>query len=119
MSAAQTEEHSDARAPYDAIHRLAERQLELAGEGRYTEVVQLSRQSAQLLAGLGSPRPPGARDALERALALQRRITIELHHHREAILINLRRIELTRRAARGYGSSLSSDPSRTQIRVEV
>jgi hypothetical protein len=116
VSAAQAQESS--AAAYDAIIRLAERELELAGEGRYAEVRQLSRQSAQILAGLGPIRPPGARDALERALALQRRISIELLRHREAILINARRIELSKRAAHGYGSSLPAALNRPRIRVD-
>jgi hypothetical protein len=99
-------------APYAALRRLAERELELAGEGRYNEMAQLGCQRAQIVASL-PPRPPAAaRDILERALALQRRVTIELFHRRERVLLSLRRVEHSKRAARGYGGALAGSPSR-------
>lgn len=94
-------------APYEAIVRLAERELELAGEGRYTEMAQLGHQRDALLASLPSPPPQSARDALTRALLIQRRVSIELIQRREAVLISLRRLELRARAARGYGDSMA------------
>lgn len=98
----------DETAPYEAIVRLAERELELAGEGRYDEIAQLAHQRAQLLATLPTPPPSSARDPLERALMVQRRVTIELLRQQEEVLLGLRRVELSRRTARGYGDSLGA-----------
>jgi hypothetical protein len=98
-------------APYEAIVRLAERELELAGEGRYDEIAQLAHQRAQLLAALPTPPPLCARDALERALMMQRRVTIELLRRQEEVLLGLRRVELSRRTARGYGDSIGAPRS--------
>jgi hypothetical protein len=93
-------------APYEALVRIAELQLELAGDGRYTEMAQLSKQRAALLRALPKPAPSAARDTLERALALQRRVTIELLRRREQVLLSLRRVEISKRAAHGYARAL-------------
>ncbi len=103
---------------YEAILRLTELELELVGEGRYSEVSQLQRQRTQILEGLSRPRPAGARELLERSLAMQTRVSIELLRRREQILIGLRRIELSSRAARGYGRSLPQPRGRHQIHTE-
>ena len=62
--AAQATAVTDDAAPYEAIVRLAERELELAGEGRYEEIAQLGRERAQLLAALPAAPPSIAREAL-------------------------------------------------------
>jgi hypothetical protein len=99
---------TDDAAPYEAIVRLAERELELAGEGRYDEIAQLARERAQLLAALPAAPPSIAREALERALEVQRRVTVELLHRHEEVLLGLRRIELSRRTAREYGDPIGA-----------
>jgi len=95
-------------APYEAIVALAERELELAADGAYAEMAQLAAQRDQLLAILPVPAPPAARDALTRALLIQRRVTIELLRRREQVLLSARRVELQKRTARGYGGALAS-----------
>ena len=96
--------------PYEAVVGMAERELELAVLGRYTEMAQLAHQREQLLAILPSPPPANARDPLSRALLIQRRVSIELLRAREHVLLALRRIELTRRTAHGYGRSTGEQP---------
>ena len=103
---------------YSAILHLTELELELIGEGRYTEAAQLRQQRAQIMDGLSTPRPPQARELLERALALQKRISIELMRRREQVLLSLRRIDLSRRAATGYGRSLPEQPQSQRIHTE-
>ncbi|MGA2470942.1 MAG: hypothetical protein ABSG64_09660 [Solirubrobacteraceae bacterium] len=96
-----------ALAPYAALIRIAELELELAGEGRYVEIAQLDRQRQQVLRSLPAKPPRGARDYLERALAIQRRVTIELLRRREQVLLSLRRLELGTRTARGYARTMA------------
>jgi hypothetical protein len=103
-----------ALAPYEALVRIAERELELAGEGRYDELAQLSRQRAAVMRALPKPAPALARDPLERALALQRRVSIELLRRREQVLLSLRRVEISKRAASGYARAM---PARRRERV--
>ncbi len=95
-------------APYDGLRRIAEAQLELAGEGRYSEMAQLSGQWQELIGRLPQPAPAVARERLEQALALQRRVTIELLRRREQVLLSLRRVEMSQRAATAYARSLPS-----------
>lgn len=100
--------------PYEALVRIAELELELTGAGRYSEVAQLRRQRREIMRSLPHPAPAGAREPLERALALQRRVTIELLRRREQVLLSLRRVEMSKRAAHGYARSL---PQRRRERV--
>jgi hypothetical protein len=109
---------ASALAPYEALVRITERQLELAGQGRYAEMAQLSGQRAELMRRLPRPAPREAREVLERALAMQRRLTIELLRRREQVLLSLRRVEMSKRAARGYARSLPAARS-TRVLARV
>jgi hypothetical protein len=93
-------------ASYDALVRIGEQELDLISERRYHEAAQLAAQRTIVMRSLPHPAPPGAYERLERALALQRRIKIELLRSREAVLIALRRVELGKRAAGGYARTL-------------
>jgi len=92
----------DALAPYRALVRIAELELELASDRRYDEIAQLAPQRAQVMSMLPHPAPIAAREILERALAVERRAKIELLRRREQVLLSLRGIELHRRTADGY-----------------
>jgi hypothetical protein len=92
-----------ASTPYDALLELIERELELAGEGRFDEVAELAASRELLTGSLPAAPPASARPALERAALLQQRLTIELLRGREAVLLELAQIERGWRAARGYG----------------
>jgi hypothetical protein len=93
-------------APYAALVRIAERGLELAEERRYDEIAQLSGQRAQIVRGLPARPPREARELLMRALTVQRRMTTEMIGRREQVLLTLRRVELSKRAANGYGNAV-------------
>jgi hypothetical protein len=95
-------------APYDALVRIAEQELELVSERRYSEASQLATQRAQVMRMLPHPPVAGAREPLERALALQRRVSVELLQRREQVLLALRRTEMSKRTAQGYARSLPS-----------
>jgi len=58
--------------PYEAILELAERELELAGDGRIEDLRALAEEWDQLTAGLPARPPASARRPLERAAALHR-----------------------------------------------
>jgi len=107
-------ESDAALAPYKALVRIAKLELELAGEGRYSEIAQLAAQHAQVMQALPATAPRAAREQLERALAMQRRVSVELLRRREQVLLSLRRIELAMRTAQGYGRTL---PARQAERV--
>jgi len=95
-----------ARDPYEALAELADRELELAGLGRYDAVLALARERDAIIARLPASPPPHARATLERAALTQERVSIELMRGQAQILFGLRRIEHVRRVARGYRRSV-------------
>jgi hypothetical protein len=105
-------------APYAALVRLAEVGLRLAEERRYDEIAQLAAQRAQIARALPAKPPAEAREMLDRALQLQRRMTTDLIGRREQVVLALRRVELSKRAAHGYGQSVAGTRSeRVQARA--
>jgi hypothetical protein len=99
--------------PYETLVELAERELELLGEGRYEELGVLHRERAALIATLPATAPPEAAPALERAALLGRSVMVEIMRRREAILLELATLEQARRMARGYS------PPRPRARIEA
>jgi hypothetical protein len=89
-------------APYETLARIVERELELIGEGRFDEFQALSAERAALVATLPASPPACARPALERAALLQRRVAIEIMRQREAMVLELAKLEQVRRTAEGY-----------------
>jgi hypothetical protein len=89
-------------APYETLARIVERELELIGEGRLDELDALKAERAALVASLPERPPACARPALERAALLQRRVAIEIMRRREAVVLELARLEQVRRTAEGY-----------------
>jgi hypothetical protein len=89
-------------APYEALARSIERELELIGEGRFHELAGLHAERAALLEGLPEAPPVKAYPALQRAALLNKRLEIEILRYREALLLDLANVELVARTARGY-----------------
>ena len=89
-------------AAYHRLGELLERELELAGQGRFDLLAPLEQERDQLIAELPLDPPAAARGALERALALRHRLTVELLRGREELLAELGRLEHGRRVAQGY-----------------
>jgi hypothetical protein len=88
--------------PYEILVALIERELMLVGEGRWDELPALNAERDELLATLPAAAPEEARDALERARAVQSRVTTEIMRHRELILLESATVQRASRAARGY-----------------
>jgi hypothetical protein len=90
--------------PYAAILELAERELQLARDGRIEDLRSLAPQWDALTADLPEQPPASARTPLERATALHERTSATLQCLREALLCDLRTTARASRAAHGYAS---------------
>jgi hypothetical protein len=88
--------------PYAAILELAERELQLARDGRIEDLRSLGPRWDELTANLPEPPPPYARGALERAAALHERTSATLMCLREALLCDVRTAARASRTAHGY-----------------
>ncbi len=88
--------------PYAAILELAERELQLARDGRIEDLRSLASEWDELTADLPAQPPPAARGPLERAAVLHERTSATLQCLREALLCDLRTTARASRAARGY-----------------
>ncbi len=88
--------------PYTALLELAERELQLARDGRIEDLRSLAGEWEQLTADLPEQPPPAARGPLERAAVLHERTSATLQCLREALLCDLRTTARASRAARGY-----------------
>jgi hypothetical protein len=89
-------------APYELLAETFERELELVGEGRLDEVAQVAADREALIATLPASPPASARQALERAQLMSKRVTIEIIRRRDAVLAELDRLAQVDRTARGY-----------------
>jgi hypothetical protein len=106
---------ADDTAPYEALARSIERELELVGEGRFDELAQLHAERAALITTLPAVPPAHARPALQRAALMNKRVEIEILRCREALLLDLASVERVGRAARGYAPPRESGVSGHQI----
>jgi hypothetical protein len=88
--------------PYETLVALTERELMLVGEGRWEELSELEAERAALISTLPATPPADARDALERASAIQSRVTTEIMRRREHALVEQAAVQRASRAARGY-----------------
>jgi hypothetical protein len=98
-------------APYETLARNIERELELVGEGRFVEVAALQAEREALIATLPHVPPAVARPALQRAALMSKRVEIEFHRYREALLLELAHTRRVGRAARGYAPPRESHPN--------
>jgi hypothetical protein len=90
--------------PYEAILELAERELQLARDGRIEDLRSLAPQWDTLTAGLPEQPPPSARAPLERAAALHERTSATLQCLSEGLLCDLRTTARASRTAHGYAN---------------
>jgi hypothetical protein len=91
-----------AAAPYEKLLELIEHELQLAGEGRFEELEQAAATRVAHVDTLPATPPVSARSALERAVLMQQRLTIEVLRGREALLLAVAAVERGKRAASGY-----------------
>jgi hypothetical protein len=101
---------ADDAAPYEALARSIERELELIAEGRLDELAALHTERAALIGSLPATPPSGARPALQRAALLNRRVEAELLRHRDALLADVATVEQVGRTARGYAPPRDARP---------
>ncbi len=102
LATASTTEIEASLDPYAAILELAERELQLARDGRIEDLRSLAPQWDALTAGLPERPPASARTPLERAAALHERTSATLQCMREALLCDLRTTVRASRTAHGY-----------------
>jgi hypothetical protein len=89
-------------APYEALARMVERELELIGEGRFDELESVKDERAALIESLPATPPACARPALQRAVLMHKRLDIEITRRREALVLEFANTERVTRTARGY-----------------
>jgi hypothetical protein len=87
---------------YEALAELAGRELELVSAGAIDELPGLHAERAALIAKLPAIAPAAARPALERAAALQARVTALLGESVHERGTELRKLSHGRTAVRGY-----------------
>jgi hypothetical protein len=87
---------------YDALADFAQRELDLVSAGAMERLPELRAQRSALVATLPGTPPADARPALERAAALQSRVTAALEERLQATGAELRRLTQGRTAVRGY-----------------
>jgi hypothetical protein len=88
--------------PYAQLAAMLERQLELAGHGRWEELQVLGDACATLIAQLPAVPPASAAAELRRASLIQARLEIELARGHQALLAASAAIDSGRRALDGY-----------------
>jgi hypothetical protein len=92
---------------YEMLANIAERELELVTTGAIDALPPLHARREALVASL-PPRPPAwARNALERAAAVQSQVTSELEARKAAVAAELGRLGRGRTAVRGYTPPLA------------
>lgn len=94
-------------SPWLDLLALAERERELAAEGRWDELVHAGAERAALAASL-PPAPPAARPVLERIAAVQQDLTAALLSARADTLRDLGTVRRGRGAVRGYAGGAAA-----------
>ncbi|HLJ03331.1 MAG TPA: hypothetical protein VKT31_07810 [Solirubrobacteraceae bacterium] len=98
-------------APYEQLLALGVCGLELARDGRLSELAACQEARIELIGRLPSEPPADARAALERCLLIERHLEAELRAARESVLEALGELRRAQRAADGY------TPVRHRVRV--
>ncbi|HYM55139.1 MAG TPA: hypothetical protein VES97_07230 [Solirubrobacteraceae bacterium] len=99
-----------ALAPYEAIRRHAELELELAGRGELDRLAAMGERWGELTGDLPARPPAGAGPLLEGANLIHERTRIELIRLREALMSDLATATQARRTVDGYAGQLRGRP---------
>jgi hypothetical protein len=102
MSSAEHSSQQPQTAPYEALARMIERELELICTRDYDALEKLKSEREALIAGLPARPHSPARPALQRAALMNKRLEIEILRLREALLLDAANVERVGRTARGY-----------------
>lgn len=89
-------------APYEQLLDMVLHELQLAGEGRFQELVQANDARQALIASVPATPPAAAREPLQLTALMQERLNIELARAREALLNALSELQRAKRTAHGY-----------------
>ena len=114
MSSAEHSSQQPQTAPYEALARMIERELELICSRDYDALEKLKSEREALIASLPATPPASARPALQRAALMNKRLEIEILRLREALLLDAANVERVGRTARGY-----SPPRQERRHVEA
>jgi hypothetical protein len=114
MSSAEHSSQQTQTAPYEALARMIERELELICTRDYDALEKLKSEREALIASLPPTPPASARPALQRAALMNKRLEIEILRLREALLLDAANVERVGRTARGY-----SPPRQERRHVEA
>lgn len=102
MSSTEYSAQQPQTAPYEALARMIERELELICTRDYDALEALKSERDDLIASLPQTPPASARPALQRAALMNKRLEIEILRLREALLLDAANVERVGRTARGY-----------------
>jgi hypothetical protein len=91
-------------SPWAQLVALAERERDLAAEGRWDEAAGAAAERVRRAAALPAP-PPSARGDLERLRALQDELSARLQLARAAVVSELGALRRGRGAVRGYAAA--------------
>jgi hypothetical protein len=95
---------------YEAIHRHAELELELAGHGEIERLDALGARWEELIADLPAQPPVAAAQTLHRARLIHERTHVELIRLRETLAAEVANTTRARRTADGYAGQLRRRP---------
>jgi hypothetical protein len=89
-------------APYEQLLEMVSHELQLAGEGRFPELLEANDARQALIASLPATPPAAAREPLQLTALMQERLNIELSRAKEALLTALSELQRAKRTAHGY-----------------
>lgn len=94
---------AEEQAPFHALVKLIEQELELAGQGRVDELQEAVARTGEFMATLPNPAPASARQLVLRAEALRGRVAIEVTRLRDGLSASRSALRRNRDIARSYG----------------
>jgi hypothetical protein len=99
---------AEEQAPFHALVKMIEREVELADQGLLDELQAAVAQTGEYIATLPSPAPDSAQHLVLRADALRGRVTIETERIKERIAQSRTTLRRARKIARRYGAPRAS-----------
>jgi hypothetical protein len=90
------------RAPFEHLVKLVEHELELAAQGKVSELNEAVRQTGAYMATLPNPAPDAAQPLVLRASALRGRLTIEVRRLRDELATSRATMRRARQMTQHY-----------------
>jgi hypothetical protein len=95
---------AEEQAPFQALVKMIEHEIELADQGLLDELQVAVAQTGEYIATLPSPAPESAEHLVLRADALRGRVTAETERIKEGIARSRTTLRRARKIARRYGA---------------